>query len=295
MKKIIEELKLKNNAVILSHYYQNPEIQNVADYVGDSLYLAKKSKEISESTIIFCGVKFMAETAKILAPDKKVINPEPKGICPMANMISPEKLKIFKRKNPEFKVVSYVNSSSEIKALSDFCCTSANAGNVLDKINGNLLFVPDKNLGQYVSILKNRKDVSLWDGFCYVHNSLSIEDVKKLKADTGYETFIAHPECKKEVLDMADFIGSTGQMINYIKESSKSDFIIGTEIGIKYTLEREFPDKNFAFFEKKLICENMKKIDLKNIIEALNGNVEEVIVDEKISWQARIALENMLK
>ena len=295
MKNIIEELKVKNNAVILAHYSQNPEIQDIADYVGDSLYLAKKSNELSENMIIFCGVKFMAETAKILSPKKKVINPRPEGICPMANMISYEKLKNFRIENPNIEVVSYVNSSSEVKSLSDFCCTSANAGDVLDKTKGKVLFIPDRNLGAYVSGLKNRDDVLLWDGFCYVHNSLQLSDVEKLKKETGYSTFIAHPECRKEVLAAADFIGSTGQMISFIRENENKEFIVGTEMGIRYILEKEFPNKKFAFFNEKLFCKNMKMIKLEDVVEALKGNVEEIQVEYEISKKAAYALENMLK
>ncbi len=296
MKDRIKKLKEEQNALILAHYYQKDDIQEIADYIGDSLELAKKARDTEADTIIFCGVKFMAETAKILSPTKKVIHPVPEAGCPMADMATADALRLMKVKHPNAKVVCYVNSTAEVKAESDVCCTSSNAVDIVRQLPGNeVIFVPDKNLGAYVATQVPEKKIVLWDGFCYVHGLLQGSTIDSVKATHPMAEVIAHPECSPEVLSKADFIGSTSKMLFYIQNSPKEKFIVLTESGIHYTLRQENPSKNFIFPDEALFCRNMKKNTLEDVLLALEGKKEEVIVDLEIANKAYKSLNAMFK
>jgi len=296
MKNQIERLKEAQNAVILAHYYQRNEVQEIADFIGDSLELAKRAKETEADRIIFCGVKFMAETAKILSPNKKVYQPAEEAGCPMADMANADTVREMKAKYPEAKVVCYVNSTAEVKAESHICCTSSNAVNIVKKLDcKDVIFVPDKNLGAYVASQVPEKNIILWDGFCYVHGLLSLESIKRTKLANPNALIIAHPECNPEVLEEADFIGSTSKLLNYVRSSDESEFIILTERGIHYVLQEENPTKSFIFPDEALCCRNMKKNTLGQVYEALAGNGKEVSVDENVATGALRSLEAMFE
>ncbi len=272
LKEKILELKKKENALILAHYYQKDEIQEIADYIGDSLELAKKARDTKAETIIFCGVKFMAETAKILSPNKRVIHPVPEAGCPMADMATGEELIKMKKQFPSAKVVCYVNSTAEVKAESDVCCTSSNAVEIVRSLPGEeVIFVPDKNLGAYVASQVPEKRIILWEGFCYVHGLLQSQTIEQVKLDNPNAEVVAHPECSPEVLEKADYIGSTSKMLSYIKAHKEKSFIVLTESGIEYVLRRENPDKQFIFPDEALFCRNMKKNSLEDVLLALEG------------------------
>jgi quinolinate synthase len=241
----IFELKRERNAVILAHNYQVPEIQDLADFVGDSLGLAMQATKTTADVIIFCGVDFMAESAKILNPEKKVIHPEPRAKCPMAAMCDIHGLKLLKKDFPRAKVVAYVNTSAECKAEADVCCTSSNAVKVVQSLDSDLvIFVPDENLANYVQ-RSVEKDIIPWPGFCPTHEAITVGKLKKLKEEHPAALIVVHPECRPEVIDMADAVRSTEGMLKYAKASDKSEFIIGTEQEMLYRLKKEIPDKRF--------------------------------------------------
>lgn len=296
MKEVIQTLKEEKNALILAHYYQRDEIQEIADFIGDSLELAKKARDTEVDTIIFCGVQFMAETAKILSPEKTVIHPVPEAGCPMADMASGEAVREMKRKHPNAKVVCYVNSTAAVKAESDVCCTSSNAVDIVKNLPADeVIFVPDKNLGAYVAKQVPEKKIILWDGFCYVHGLLREETIEAVKASHKDAVVIAHPECSSEVLSQADFIGSTSKMLRYVKESSYKKYITLTESGIEYVLRRDNPNKQFIFPDEALFCRNMKKNTLEDVVKALRGDLSEVSVDEEVAQGAYQALNAMFE
>lgn len=289
------ELKKEKNAVILAHNYQLDEIQEVADYIGDSLALSKIAMSVKEDVILFCGVKFMAETAKILSPDKKVILPVIEAGCPMADMVTAEQLRSVKEDYPEAAVVCYVNSSAEVKAESDICCTSSNAINVVDSIKSNkILFVPDQNLGSYVGKQISDKEVILWQGFCIVHNRVTIQNLLHIKEKYPSAPVLVHPECRPEIVEQADFIGSTSEIIREVKKLEDKKIIIGTEKGILYTLKKQNPDKEFILLSEKLTCMNMKKTTLKDVISALENETNIIEVDERVRKKAYDTLKKMI-
>ncbi|WP_304941643.1 quinolinate synthase NadA [Vallitalea guaymasensis] len=289
------ELKKEKNAVILAHNYQLDEIQEVADYIGDSLALSKIAMSVKEDVIVFCGVKFMAETAKILSPDKKVILPVIEAGCPMADMVTAEQLRSVKKDYPEAAVVCYVNSSAEVKAESDICCTSSNAINVVDSIKSNkILFVPDQNLGSYVGKQISDKEVILWQGFCIVHNRVTIQNLLHIKEKYPSAPVLVHPECRPEIVEQADFIGSTSEIIREVKKLKDKKIIIGTEKGILYTLKKQNPDKEFILLSEKLTCMNMKKTTLKDVISALENETNIIEVDERVRKKAYDTLKKMI-
>ncbi|MFC1863506.1 quinolinate synthase NadA [Thermodesulfobacteriota bacterium] len=292
-----EILKLlrENNAILLAHNYQRPEIQDVADLCGDSLELSIKASKADADIIVFCGVHFMAETASILCPDKKVILPVPNAGCPMANMINAEQLRAKKKEMPGVTVISYVNTTAEVKAESDICCTSANAIKVAGSVDPNkaILMTPDKNLAQYTKHSINR-DIQYWDGYCPVHNNLTLEQVRKVKNNHPEAVFLAHPECPPEVLAEAHEIRSTSGMIDYASKSTKKEFIIGTETGIIHPLTKKNPDKVFIPADPKMVCDDMKKTGLQDVIESLKNLKPEVTVPDEISSRARDAVTRML-
>jgi quinolinate synthase len=292
MKEEIIKLKKRRNAVILAHVYQRGEVQDMADYVGDSLDLSRRTVNIEADVIVFCGVQFMAETAAILNPDKKVLLPDINAGCGLADMATAEQLRIVKNEYPNASVVSYVNSSAAVKAESDICCTSANAVNVVNSLPANqVLFVPDRNLGSYVAEHTN-KDVILWDGYCYVHENITCGQLNSLKRKYPGAEIIVHPECPSPVRHMSDFVGSTSQMLRYVCQSQQKEFIVGTEDNFVYRLKKDNPEK--IFYPLETLCEGMNEITLGKVKLALEKMEHEVHVAEEIRIKAKTALDKML-
>ncbi|HZG87572.1 quinolinate synthase NadA [Paenibacillus sp.] len=290
----LEQLKKERNAIILAHYYQRDEIQDVADFRGDSFLLAQKAAETDADTIVFCGVHFMGESAKILAPNKTVLIPDERAGCPMADMVNVEGLRELKRKHPNAKVVTYINSSAEIKAETDIVCTSANAVKVIQSLDAEeIIWVPDKNLGDYVSKFTDKKMI-IWEGYCNTHDMLTVKDVAEMRAQYPNAQFVVHPECRPEVVKMADFVGSTTAIIDYCKKSEHKEFIVGTEDGTGYQLRKDSPDKVFHFASKYLVCPNMKVNNLKKLVRCLETMQPQIYVAPDVAEKARLALERML-
>ncbi len=291
----IKELKQKKNAIILAHCYQSIEVDEVADFVGDSLYLSREAAKTNADIIVFAGVYFMAETAKILSPSKKVLIPDKTAGCLMAEMINLEKIKEFKKKNPNVPVVCYVNSTAEVKAQCDICCTSANAVNIVKSLGAkDVLFVPDKNLGNYVSSKIEDVNVICYEGYCPIHQDLTVNDVIKKKDLYPLAKVLVHPECQKDVLNLADFIGSTSGIMKYVKESKDNEFIIVTEIGVVERLQRDYPDKKFIHISQNAICDNMKKISLEDIYKSLDEEIYEIKIEENLIKSAIRPIERMI-
>ncbi len=294
MKERIRQLVREKHAIILAHNYQPPEIQDVADFCGDSLELSIKASKTDARIIVFCGVKFMAETASVLCPDKTVLLPVESAGCPMADMVSPDALKKEKHRLGDVPVITYVNSTAAVKALSDICCTSANVIDVVQSIDAEeVLMVPDKNLAQYAAA-NTKKHIHFWNGYCPYHNNLTLEDIDIAKRNHPDAIFMAHPECQPEILKIADIVQSTSGMIRFAGESDKTSFIVGTEIGLLYPLSKAFPEKKFYPASKKMFCIDMKKTGLLNIIESLENNTGEVKVGEKIRKKALQAVQKMI-
>lgn len=292
----IQRLKKERNAIILAHNYQVPEVQDVADVVGDSYSLSQHAAETDSDVIVFCGVHFMAESAKILSPDKTVLLPVRDAGCPMADMVTAPKLREMKARYPDAAVVCYVNSSAEVKAESDVCCTSSNALKVVESLeNKQVIFVPDKNLGSYIASKVKNKEIILWKGFCITHKRVKVEEVQKIRQLHPNAKILMHPECAPEVQKLADFLGSTSAIINYAREIPEKDIIIGTEEGILHLLKKQNPDKNFYLLSTGLICTNMKKTRLEDVHRALLNMQHEIHVDENIRIKALKSLERMLK
>ena len=293
--KKIQELKKEKNAIVLAHTYQNVEIDEVADFSGDSLYLSQQAAKTNADVIVFAGVYFMAETAKILSPQKTVLLPNLSAGCAMADKINLAQLRAFKAKHPNIPVVCYVNSTAEVKSESDVCCTSANAVNVVKSLNAKeVLFVPDQHLGSYVESQLEGVKVITYPGFCPIHHSITVDDVKEKKALYPNAQVMVHPECAKEVTQMADFVGSTTAIIKEVKSSNKKEFIIVTEKGVVERLERDCPDKKFVLINEKAICETMKLLKLEDILNALQNNEHEITVDESVSKKAIKAIDRMV-
>jgi len=291
----IKKLKKERNAIILSHFYTRREVREVADFVGDSLSLCKAAVNSKADVIVFAGVHFMAESASIISPEKLVLLPVPDAGCPMADMVTVEALREAKEKHPEAAVVCYVNSSAAVKAESDICCTSANAINVVNSVeNREIIFVPDKNLGAFVSLNTDKK-IHLWPGFCHVHENIGDEEIKELKKKHPDAEFLAHPECRPEVLNLADHILSTSGIIKEAERSDSTEFIIGTEKEIVKNLNRKYPNKKFYPASEKAFCYNMKKITLESILNSLQNMEYEVHVPEHIRVKAKKALDRMLE
>lgn len=291
----IIKLKKERNAIILAHNYQRPEVQDIGDFVGDSLELSRRAASVAEAdVIVFCGVHFMAETASILSPDKVVLLPNIEAGCPMADMIDAEALIAKKKEIPGARVVCYVNSTAEVKAESDICCTSANAVQVVQSLGeGEIIFVPDRYLGQWVATQLNR-ELIVWPGYCPTHVKIMPEDIITLKQKHPGALALVHPECRPEVTCVADEVLSTGGMIRFVKQSDANVFIIGTEREIIYRLTKENPDKTFIHISKKAVCPNMKKIKLEHILWALEEMKPEISVPEDIRVRARRSVDRML-
>lgn len=291
----IRKLLKEKNAIMLAHNYQRDEIQEMADVSGDSLALSQIAAKTDAEVIVFCGVHFMAESASILSPDKTVILPRIEAGCPMADMVTVEKLIEKKKELPGVPVVCYVNSSADVKAESDICCTSANAVKVVNSVKGDMvLMIPDMNLSMYTARF-TKKEVIPWKGFCPTHQYLKPSDVLEMKKQHPNAKFVAHPECTPEVLDLADHICSTSGMYKYAKESDAKEFIIGTEMGILYKLKKENPQKKFYLCSNKLICPNMKLTTLEDVYSGIRDMENIVKVPEEIRIRAKKALDRMLE
>lgn len=297
----IKELKEKKDVLVLAHYYQSMDIQNIADYCGDSFELAKRAKASDKQNIIFCGVKFMAESAKVLNPDKNVYIPKPDAGCPMADMVTPEDIKALRHRHPKAKVVCYINSSAATKEQCDVCVTSSNAIKVISKLDSKeIIFVPDKNLGAYVAKNMPGKTFILHSGWCPVHKELTAEDVMTVKAQYPDAPVLCHPECEQSVLDLADMIGSTSEILDYARKCDSHTIIIGTENGVVQRLEGELPDKKIVLLHTKLLCADMKKTTLEDVLSTLEdvGNPDTPRLVNMTPAQmdgARQPLEKMLE
>jgi quinolinate synthase len=291
----IFNLKEQRKAIILTHNYQLGEVQDVADFVGDSLELSQKAARTDAEVIVFCGVHFMAETASILCPDRAVLLPDLQAGCPMADMITAESLRARKRELPEATVVCYINSTAEVKAESDVCCTSANAVKVVESLDAReILFVPDQYLGQYVAT-KTNKPMHLWPGFCPTHARIEPQDITRLKRDYPQAKVVVHPECRPEVIALADAVLSTSGMCRFAWETKAKEIIVGTEIGIIYRLRKENPGKKFMPVSEQAVCPTMKLITMEKIIWALEEMSYEVKVPEQIRVRAKGAVDRMLE
>ncbi len=291
----IKELKKKRNAIILAHNYQLPEVQDIADFRGDSLELSRIAAKTDAEVIVFCGVYFMAETASILSPEKKVIMPDISAGCPMANMMTADDLRKLKQKHPEAVAVGYVNTSAEVKAELDYCCTSTNAIAVVNALKDKkeIIFIPDKYLADYVSKKSGRKLIS-WHGFCPTHVKILPEDLKREKKFHPKAKVMVHPECLSSVVALADAVLSTSQMGKYAKDNSAKEFIVGTESGLVYRLKQDNPDKEFYPASERAVCPNMKRTTQEKVLWALEELKDEVRVTDDIRKKARLAIERML-
>ncbi len=294
--KRIEQLKNERGAVILAHNYQCDEVQDLADFTGDSLGLSIKAAETDADVIVFCGVQFMAETAAILSPDKTVLLPEKSAGCPMADMIDAEQLRQLRQEHPGALVVCYVNSSAEVKAESDYCCTSANAVEVVESLPADkrIIFVPDRNLGQFVAE-RTGKDIILWPGYCTTHVVITVDDIASARAEHPDAVVMAHPECTTPVREVADELLSTGQMLKFAAASETKQFIVATETGIIHALKKQNPQAEFFGATRRAICPNMKKITLDKVIASLEDMQHIVTVPDDVRAQARKALDRMVE
>ena len=294
-KEKIAQLKAEKNAVILAHYYVEPQVQEIADFVGDSYYLAKIAKSTDAEVIVFCGVEFMGESAKILNPEKTVLMPDASADCPMAHMATTEEVLKIKNKYEDTAVVCYINSSARLKTVSDVCVTSANALKIVNALpNKNIYFIPDRNLGTFVK--KNTdKNIILNEGWCPIHNSIKTEDIKAFKELHKDVKVLMHHECTDDVLKLADYIGSTSGIIDYATSSEDTEFIIVTETGVLYELQEKNPNKKFYFPEPLPVCADMKKITLEKVLNCLESNLNEVIIDDKTREKAMLPLNRMLE
>lgn len=291
----IARLKREQDAVIIAHNYQIPEVQEIADLVGDSLELARAAAGLEEETIIFCGVDFMAETAAVLAPEKRVLLPAVDALCPMARMVTAGEMRTLRERYPTAAVACYVNTPAEVKAESDICCTSANAVAVVESLDANrVIFVPDRNLGRYVARFTT-KEILPWEGFCYVHDLMTVRDVEQARRAHPDAEVLVHPECRPEVIDAADHVFSTSGMVRHVCSSPGEEFVIGTENGILYPMQKKCPGKRCYPLSEKAICANMKKTNLRLVRNALERLEPRVTVPTEIADRARGAIERMLE
>ncbi len=290
----IAELKAERNAVILAHNYQIPEVQELADFLGDSLGLSQQAAATDADLIVFCGVHFMAQTAKLLSPDKTVLMPDPSAGCPMADMITPEQLRRFKAEHPGAPVVAYVNTTAEVKAESDICCTSSNAVRVVESVDADtVLFIPDMHLGDWVA-RNTDKEVIAWGGYCPTHVRISPDTVRYMQEQHPDAVFIVHPEARREVVDMADLVASTSGMAKFARESDAREIIVGTEQGLTERLQVELPEKTF-YIVPHTVCPNMKKTTAAKLLASLENMQHEIEIDPDVAARARRAVERMLE
>jgi len=290
----IQKLKEERDAIILAHNYQRPEIQDIADFLGDSLGLSRQAAAAEAEVIIFCGVHFMAQTAKLLSPDKTVLMPDPAAGCPLADMITPESLREFRASYPDAPVVSYVNTTAEVKAESDICCTSANSVQVVESLDTDeILFTPDANLGDWTQEQLPDKELIIYPGHCHVHVQIQPEMIAELKQEHPQAVVMAHPECVKEVRDMADVVASTGGMRRFAAQSDAREFIVGTEQGMAYRLSQDNPTKTFYGIETA-VCPNMKKTTLPKLVACLREMSGEIVIPADVAERARASVERMV-
>ena len=294
IKEKIIALKEEKDAIILAHNYQEGPVQDVADLIGDSLELSRAAASLDGSVIVFCGVDFMAETAAILSPQKNVILPAHDAGCPMAEMVTAEEIRSARTRFPDAAVVAYVNTTAEVKAESDICCTSANAVKIVNSLGEDqVLFVPDRNLARYVARF-TKKQVIPWEGYCIVHDRITLEDVTRAKEGHPGAEVLVHPECRPEVIDAANFVYRTSGMIRHVCQGNKPAYIIGTEIGILYRMQKECPGKSCYPLSDRAVCSNMKKTTLSLILQSLENQAPRVSVPEHTASRARKAIERML-
>lgn len=292
----IATLKQEKDAVILAHYYVSPEVQDVADYIGDSFYLSKLAQGLPNPVIVYCGVDFMGESGKLLSPDKQVLMPDQEADCPMAHMVRREEVERCRREYEDLAVVCYINSTAQVKTWADVCVTSANAVKVVRGLsNQNILFIPDKNLGRYVQEQVPEKNIILADGCCPIHEEISAQELLDLKAAHPEALILAHPECNAQVRQIADYLGSTSGILKYAKESEAHAFIIATELGVEHALCKENPGKEFYFPATRPICAGMKRITLDKIIQVLETGTNQASIPAEVAAQAGRPLERMLE
>ncbi len=292
----IIEWKKKRDAIILAHYYVRPEVQAIADYVGDSFYLSKVAAGLSNQTVVYCGVSFMGESGCLLNPEKQVLMPDMTADCPMAHMVTKQEIDRAREQYEDLAVVCYINSTAEIKSWADVCVTSANAVNIVRNLpNQNILFIPDKNLGRYVALKVPEKNVMTVKGYCPIHESISAEELRQLKEQYPEAELLVHPECNEEVVSMADYIGSTSGILDYAAQSEAQVMIVGTEIGVLYELERQNPDKTFLFPKTAPVCRDMKRITLEKVLHVLQTGENAASVTADYADAAGETLTKMLE
>ena len=292
----INKLKKEKNAVILAHYYVNPEVQDIADYIGDSFYLSKVAVELTEQTFVFCGVSFMGESAKVLNPGKTVLMPDASADCAMAHMADTDTIRKIREQYEDLAVVCYINSTAELKEHSDVCVTSANAVKIVKALpNKNIFFIPDRNLAHFVAEQVPEKNFVYNEGYCPVHEKMSVAEIRKAKKMYPEAEVLSHPECPKAVLELSDYIGSTTGIIDYAGQSNSREFIICTENGVRHKLENDYPEKKFYFTETEPVCEDMKTITLEKILHVLKTGENEVRVSDERRENSRKPLERMLE
>lgn len=292
----IKQLKLEKDAVLLAHYYVPAQVQEIADYVGDSFYLSKVASKLTNKVLVFCGVSFMGESGKLLNPDKAVLMPDASADCPMAHMVTKEEIDDVRARYEDLAVVCYINSTAEIKSWSDVCVTSANAVQIVKKLpNQNILFIPDKNLGRYVAEQVPEKNVMLVKGYCPVHEEMKVKEIQELKQLHPLAEVLAHPECNASVLSIADYIGSTTGILKQAAASNAKEFIIATEIGVRYELEKQNPKKTFYFPKAEPVCMDMKKITLDGILHVLRTGENGAAVASNIAEPSKATLNRMLE
>ena len=292
----IRELKKQKNAIILAHYYAPAEVQKIADYVGDSFYLAKVAKNSTADVIVFCGVAFMGESANILNPNKKVLMPDVSADCPMAHMVTEGRIKELREKYDDLAVVCYINSTAELKCQSDVCVTSSNAVKIVKALpNKNIFFIPDKNLGRYVAEQVPEKNVILNHGYCPIHVKVSLEEVLQEKKLHPTALVLSHPECEENILNISDYIGSTAEIIDFAKQSEKDEFIICTEDGVEFELIKTNPNKKFYFTKTRPCCVDMKLNTLDKLLKVLETEENPIELDEEIRERAKLPLDRMLE
>lgn len=291
----IRNFRAERQAIILAHNYQNDEIQDIADFVGDSLALSQKAAGTEAKVIVFCGVHFMAESASILAPDKTVLLPAPTAGCPMADMAEVSEVLEWRRRYPHAAVVAYVNTSAAVKAVSDYCCTSANAVKLVRSIpEQEIIFLPDQNLGHYVAEQTPEKTFHLWPGYCLTHHRLSAATVRQIREAHPDALILVHPECRPEVVELADFVGSTSQIIRFARETPVTKLIIGTEMGVIHGLKADNPGKTFYLLDPGLVCPNMKQTTIDKVLTALETMTPVISVPATIRAKAKTALDRMI-
>lgn len=292
----IKQLKLEKDAVLLAHYYVPAEVQEIADYVGDSFYLSKVASKLTNKVLVFCGVSFMGESGKLLNPDKAVLMPDASADCPMAHMVTKAEIDDVRARYEDLAVVCYINSTAEIKSWSDVCVTSANAVQIVKRLpNQNILFIPDKNLGRYVAEQVPEKNVMLVKGYCPVHEEMKAKEIQELKQLHPLAEVLAHPECNASVLSIADYIGSTTGILKQAAASNAKEFIIATEIGVRYELEKQNPKKTFYFPKTEPVCMDMKKITLDGILHVLRTGENGAAVASNIAEPSKATLNRMLE